>query len=151
MERIKNRLYKHVMEYASGRIAGLRQQMLEMQDSLLSESRSTAGDKHETGRAMIQLELEKLGAALREAELLEAYVQKIPRNKPVSASVALGSLVHCANQWYFLSISAGAYKEGNVTYYCISGKSPVGQQLLGKTVGEMVSLPVGELQIKGIY
>ena len=43
-----------------------RQQLL--RESLESEQKSSAGDKHETGRAMVQLEQEKLGKQLHKLQ-----------------------------------------------------------------------------------
>ena len=63
-----------------------------LQVSLTSESKSTAGDKHETGRAMIQLEREKLGNQLKQLELQEAVLRKIQTDKK-SDLIVLGSYV----------------------------------------------------------
>ena len=40
----------------------------ELQTSLEGESKSTAGDKHETGRAMVQMEMEQAAARLSRVE-----------------------------------------------------------------------------------
>lgn len=103
--------------------------------SLGSETKSSAGDKHETGRAMVQLEREKLGMQLSEAEKMEQLMAKVPRHCS-HANVSLGSLVKTNAQWYFLSISAGAYTQDTVTVYCVSPATPIGRGLLGKVVGD---------------
>ena len=51
------------------------------QASANEESKSSAGDKHETSKAMMQLEIEKLGTQLKEAEELSADFEKINFNK----------------------------------------------------------------------
>lgn len=151
MQDIKNNLLLHVQNYASSRVTGLQHQIRELQQDLMAESKSTAGDKHETGRAMIQLELEKRGAALKEAEQLQKVVRKIQISAQAPRVALLGSLVACQDHWYYLSVSAGCFKHLGIDYYCVSGQSPLGQQLLGKSVGDKIKLPAGELQITGIY
>lgn len=151
MTEIKNRLLAYVQKYAQVKVDGLQQQIRELQQDLSAEAKSTAGDKHETGRAMMQLELESLGSALREAELLQNQVRRLQITELTPAVVLYGSLVECQGQWYFLSVSAGSFELQGIKYYCVSLQSPVGKQLLGRAVGDQIRLPHVSLQITGIY
>ena len=56
-----------VEEQLSGIIAALK----DAQEGANNETKSSAGDKHETGRAMAQLETEKLNTQLNEANQLQ--------------------------------------------------------------------------------
>ena len=56
---IKQELYKLCLEYVENRFQTIQNTIKEIQESLGSETKSSAGDKHETGRAMLQLEREK--------------------------------------------------------------------------------------------
>lgn len=150
-QEIKKMLLAHVQKYADSRVNGLQHQIRELQQDLATESKSTAGDKHETGRAMMQLELETLGSALKEAEFLQNLARRIQISGAESSVVLSGSLVVCQGQWYFLSVSAGCFTYQGICYYCVSLQSPVGKQLLGKAVGDTISLPAGALQITAIY
>jgi hypothetical protein len=150
-QEIKKMLLDHVQKYADSRVNGLQHQIRELQQDLATESKSTAGDKHETGRAMMQLELETLGSALKEAEFLQNLARRIQISGPESLVVLSGSLVECQGKWYFLSVSAGCFRYQGISYYCVSSQSPVGKQLLGKAVGDTISLPAGDLQITGVY
>ena len=58
---IKEKLFFHCENYLQKRKDLLEQRKNELQLALTSETKSSAGDKHETGRAMIQIEREKLG------------------------------------------------------------------------------------------
>lgn len=143
----KQALYEHCCAYADRRIHSLQSQIRELQEDLNSETKSTAGDQHETGRAMMQLELERLSQALDEAERLEGVLKRIPSPKTHSERIIPGSQVECGTVRYYLAISAGACTIGGRTYYCVSAESPVGQQLLGKRVGDTIALPTGNLRI----
>ena len=151
MNREKQALYDHCCAYAAKRIQSLQTQIRELQQDLHSETKSTAGDQHETGRAMMQLELERLSHTLDEAERLEVVLKRIPSPKTQSDRVILGSLVECGALRYYLAISAGACTFEGKTNYCVSAESPVGQQLLGKTTGDTLKLPAGEFRITAIH
>lgn len=108
-----------------------------MTESLLSEDKNSTGDKHETGRAMLHLEQEKLSGQMLEVENTRNALKKIDITAP-GDQVGMGSLVRTGMAQYFLSISAGSYREGNDTVYCISGASPMAQLLLGKRIGDVL-------------
>jgi len=115
-------------------------------DALTSETKSSAGDKHETGRAMLQLEREKLGAQLAEAEKMQALLHKVPV-KTISASVGLGTLVVTSGSWYFIAVSAGECVYENQAVYCISPATPIGKLLLGKQEGDSFTFQSKENKI----
>jgi len=99
--------------------------------SLLEESKSSAGDKHETGRAMLQIERENAGHQLREIENLQLLIRKIDI-LTVSDYARLGSLIYTNQGIYFISISIGEIKVEDENYYCIALHSPIGNFLAGK-------------------
>jgi len=102
---------------------------------LISETKSSAGDKHETGRAMLQLEREKLGKQLAEAEKTAQIMAKVPRTDDTK-TIRLGACVKTTTGNYYLAISAGAYEVEGDSVYCISPDTPIGQLLMSKSVGD---------------
>lgn len=132
---IKDELRRFCESFAEERIFRIRNTIESINDSLKSETKSSAGDKHETGRAMIQLEREKLGHQLYEAEKMRQVLAGISTaDNP--AKVVQGSLVVTADSAYYISISAGALKKGSTQIYCVSALSPIGKTLLGKSEGQ---------------
>lgn len=114
-----------------------------------SETKSSAGDKHETGRAMLQLEREKLGQQLLEAERNKALLNKVHIDIKQN-SIGLGSLVHTSTNSYFIAISSGEYKMGNINIYCISAATPIGKLLLGKGKGARVAFKNETIEIEEV-
>ena len=110
----------------------------DIKQSLQSETKSSAGDKHETGRAMLQLEREKAGHQLAEIEKTKQILSKI-NTESTSKNIGLGSVVFTTTSNYFISISAGELQVENETFYAISASTPIGQLLLGKSVGDKVT------------
>jgi hypothetical protein len=132
---IKDELRKFCESFAEERIFRIRNTIDSINASLESETKSSAGDKHETGRAMIQLEREKLGYQLSEAEKMRQVLARINTvANPIK--VVQGSLVVTTGSAYYISISAGAFKKGSTLIYCVSSLSPIGKTLLGKFEGQ---------------
>lgn len=108
-----------------------------IETSLLSETKSSAGDKHETSRAMLQLEREKAGNQLAEINKMQAVLNRVHVDKNTTV-VALGSLVYTSQLNYFIAVSAGRLEVNDQLFYAISSNSPIGKLLLGKSTDDTV-------------
>ena len=64
MTTIKQTLYNFCVTYINQRMATAQQAIHTAQASANEETKSSAGDKYETGRAMMQLEIEKIVRSL---------------------------------------------------------------------------------------
>lgn len=115
----------------------LHQQIVELEQALITESKSTAGDKHETGRAMMQLERERLGNQLKALELQITHFQNIDFKKTY-LNVHVGALVQTEDGYYLLGVSIGQISAITKPLYGISVQSPMGKLLLGKKVNEQI-------------
>lgn len=109
--------------------------MKDLEESLENEFKSSAGDKYETGREMINLEFDKLTGQLGEFRKLERTLTMARRKAPAN-TIQLGSLVKTSVANYFIVIPAGEILDGNEKFYAIGANSPVAQALLGKKVKE---------------
>ena len=143
---MKKALLEFCWDYVNERSERLKKQSGELQESLGSETKSSAGDKHETGRAMVQLEQEKLGQQLQEIDTTRGILSKINIDG-TSGKIRLGSLVQTSMAHYFLAISAGAFNQNNTVVYCISTNAPIAKLLLGKEKGERFTFSGTEQEI----
>lgn len=135
---IKIKLYQACESFVNNRISTIKSAIEEAQASANEETKSTAGDKHDTSRAMMQLAAEQNGKHLAEAEKLKQALFQINPNQQ-QESVQLGSLVQLSTGKYFISISAGKLQIDQSVYYAISPGSPIGQLLLGKKRGDQIN------------
>ncbi len=147
--KIKEQLLKFCWDDVDARTASLKKRSDELQESLNSETKSSAGDKHETGRAMVQLEQEKLGKQLLELEKKRATLQKVDIAK-TSAKIVLGSLIKTSLANYFIAISAGAFQKEGINVFCVSPNAPIAQLLLGKEQGDNVTFNGKQIEIRNI-
>ncbi|MDD7915505.1 3-oxoacyl-ACP synthase [Polaribacter ponticola] len=146
---IKQKLFKQCLEFVNNRANTIEDIISSNQRALQTETKSSAGDKHETGRAMLQLEMEKASQQLSGVYKMKAVLSKINPNKK-SEIVHLGSIVETNFENYFLSISAGELNAENKTFYAISVSSPIGRLLLGKTINKKIIFNGKEMIIKKI-
>ena len=144
---IKQQLLKCCEVFIDKRLANVQHNIAEVQESLTSETKSTAGDKHETGRAMLQLEREKFGAQLSEINQVKQALSKINVLKE-SETICLGTAITTNKSNYFIAISAGEIEFDSVKYFAIAPNTPIGQLLLSKKVGDVVCFRDQEFTIK---
>ena len=136
---IKQQLYNLCQEFISKRILAARQAIEEAQAAANEETKSSSGDKYETGRAMAQLEIEKNSAQLAEAFNTKRSLEQIKIDKQTDKALP-GSLVITDNGNFFISISVGELVVENVTYIAVSAQSPAGARLMGLEVGATFAL-----------
>ncbi len=134
---VKKAAYSFCEEYAQLRLNRIQSEIEKIKEALHSEVKSTAGDKHETGRAMLQLEREKLGAQLAEAEKMKKVLDKVPIDMK-NEKIGLGSLVETKKANYYISISAGRFTIDDMHIFCISPSTPIGKLLMGKSVNDSI-------------
>jgi len=151
MKSIENKegLLMFCTSFAEQRVSRISNTITDLNKALQSETKSSAGDKHETGRAMTQLEIEKAGAQLADAEKMLKAAKGV-RLDASSNLVGIGNLVKTSMANYFIAISAGVYKENEALVYCISQATPIGQLLKGKKVGESISFNGNKILIEEI-
>jgi hypothetical protein len=136
--KIKEALFSQCEAFVNKRLKTVEALLSSNQKALQSETKSSAGDKHETGRAMLQLEMEKTGQQLAGITQMQVVLSKIDVLK-TSKNACLGSVIITAKVSYFLSISAGQLAVADKSYFAISVSSPIGKLLLGKQEKEMIS------------
>ncbi|MGI4743696.1 MAG: hypothetical protein ACRYG7_51745 [Janthinobacterium lividum] len=126
------------LAYVQLRLDAARAGMAAAQESSNSETKSSAGDKYETGRAMAQQERDRHAAQLHEAQQLLATMQKL-NPELASDSVRTGALAATSLGLFYLSIGAGKLitAEGQ-EFLAVSPGAPVAVALNGKRAGEAV-------------
>lgn len=135
VKELKTGLLHHCKDTVEKRFQKIKQTITDIEESLQEESKSSAGDKHETGRAMLQIDRENAGKQLQEIELVQSLLKKIDVSA-VSDYARLGSMVYTSQGNYFMSISIGAVTMNKTPYLCVALNSPIGAHLTGKRKGE---------------
>ena len=134
----------------SNKIASLQEILDETYKSTLDDSKSSAGDKHETSIAMVQLEQEKLSTQMNEFLKQQRTLIAINPNTK-HQKIMQGSLVETKQAWYYFSIGIGLISIENTSVFAINPDSPLGRLLLKKKAGESVTFNGMVTEIIAVY
>jgi len=136
---LKKELYQQCVVYVQNRMEAAKQALNDTQAAANDETKSSAGDKYETSREMIQQETDRNMAQLNEANKLKVALSAIGTGGS-SETVEPGSLVITDNGSFYLAISAGLLTVNNNKYYAVSPASPIGLKLKGLKSGNKFTL-----------
>ena len=147
---IKEELLEECREFIQQRIDVSQKAMDNAQDSANNETKSSAGDKFETGRAMMQMEVDKNARQLSEASRVKLLLDMV-NPEMIYDKVRFGSVVKTDLANYFIAISAGRIIVEDVKYYAISPQAPLAIAMLQKKVGDTISFNEKPLKILEVF
>ncbi len=131
----KSLVVQQLLTALESRKSDLETALASAKESRDNDTKSSAGDKFETGRAMMQQEMDKLEQQLH--NLFQQYHQLRQIDTTTKhQQVGLGSLVQTDTGLYFLAIAFGKLELEQTTLFVLSTASPFAQQLLTKSIGD---------------
>ena len=139
MNDLKKQLHDLCLAYVHDRMQAAQFAINEAQQATNDDTKSSAGDKYETGREMMQQETNRNLTQLNEANKLIVALNQISTSGNSTVAEA-GSVVITNSGRFYLSISAGTLTLNNETYFAISPGSPIGLKMKGCKVGEEFTL-----------
>jgi hypothetical protein len=146
---IKQHLYNHCLQYIDSRMANAQEALNSAQESANYETKSTAGDKHDTSRAMMQLEVERLSKQLSEVQKLKRILINIDPCD-LHKTVQTGSVVETTAGNFYFAISAGKVDFNGGIYFTAAPSSPVFQIMKGLKEGDHYQMNNRKIEIKKI-
>lgn len=150
MQHLKQKLYNHCQSYVVKRLTVAEEAIREAQASANEETKSSVGDKYETGRAMMQLEIEKNSIQLQEALKLQRILNAInPDKKSVVAEP--GSLIKTDHNYFYIAVSIGQVVIDGLSFLVVSLDSPVGMKLKGLKQGQVMTFNNKNYTIEEIW
>ncbi len=146
---MREKLLAKCADYVEERMSRLQSSIKDLEHDLGNETKSSAGDKYETSREMMNTEINKLQNQLQSFKKLKEVLAVI-ENRKASTTVQLGSIVKTSAANYFISIPVGEIMVEEEKFYAIGLNSPIGKLLLGKQEGEKFIFQQKEFSIKKI-
>jgi hypothetical protein len=144
MKSIKSEIHSTLCSILEKTVEEARREYILAKESRDSDTKSSAGDKFETGREMMQREMDKISALI---DSTQNSLKKLNHLATEPAQgVCEGSLVETDQGIYYISIGFGKLDE----VYAISVESPLGSILKGKKIGESVEMRSKKITIKSI-
>lgn len=146
----KSRLWEEVLAATAARADAARSLVETLQESLEAEAKSTAGDKHETGRAMVQQEMERAVAALQHAL---ATSQALHARKPgIGPPARWGSWVELDGMHVVIAEPLGRIETSLGPVQVISRDSPLARALIQQAAepGDAIEVNGRTLRVRNV-
>ena len=144
----KQKLYQLVSEKIDQKIQSLELLISETRQSN-NDTKSSMGDKYETGREMLQQAINNLQIQLNEVLKQKNYLKTM--SSKFSEKVEKGALIQTDKGYFFISVSLGEILFDDKKMFAISSESPLAIALLGKIKNEVVIFNNSKQKIENIW
>ena len=111
----------------------------ELREAAENDTKSSMGDKYETGREMAQQEMRKQQLALENLQEMEQTLKQIDPEEEHD-QILLGTLIETDKGWFYVSVSLGKILVDKQEAFAVSIKAPLIKMFQTISVGETVSL-----------
>lgn len=144
--KLKNLVIQKLNDLLDEKLGVTQKSIAEVIESRDGETKSSMGDKYETGRAMAELELNKLRQQMAQSQKFKGAISQINTNVALKR-VDFGALVETNCGKYFMSVAYGSINIQGEKIFCISLASPIGLALREKRHGETLNFQGREIKI----
>ncbi len=149
MKETKIALVRICQEKITQRINEIQKKLSLVREARNNQTKSSAGDKYETGRAMMQIEEQNNQGQLADAHAKRLLLKSLDLGK-LHQRVDLGSLVYTNRGTYFIVAGFGKVLLEDEFYYCISPDAPIGKKLMGKHPADVINFNQVEMVVERI-
>lgn len=142
--------YAACLAYVQQRLAAARAGVAAAQEAANADTKSSAGDKYETGREMAAQERNRHATQLREAQQQLADLQKLSPELPADA-VRLGAVAATTLGVFYVSIGAGRLRTAEgVEFVAVSAEAPLVRALAGLGAGGQTAFNNRQIRVEGV-
>ena len=145
---LKGKIIEHCTDIFQRKLLIINDELKHLSQAVEEDTKSSAGDKYETGREMANLEKEKLHVQALGFKNSLATLSNLPQS--TSAKIDMGCLIQTNKEWIYLSISLGQLAVEGEEVLVISPLAPLARLLMGKENGETVTFRSNNYKIINI-
>jgi hypothetical protein len=124
LHELKKEIHRQCVLLTEERIGVLQREIGELREAAGEQGKSSAGDKHETGRAMTDLEIEKNQVSLKNLLQIQAALKQFDPLKKQERPTA-GALVGTDQGLFYIAASLGRIQAGEKEIMVISPDAPI--------------------------
>ncbi len=132
---LKQKLYELCIEHIDENIDLEKKAMAEVEEAAELEAKSSVGDKYETGRSMMHIEIDKHKAQVAQYLQQRSIMDQIDVSK-VSDEIKPGAVVITNQSNFFIAVGIGDLEYDGKSYCTMSLGSPLGKAISHKKIGE---------------
>lgn len=146
----KQNIIKHCHAQIEQRINTAKEAIAMAKESSEDDTKSSAGDKYETGREMMQQEINRNEKLLSEALKIQHTLNSATENNLPTERIGIGHLITTDKGYFFFAAGIGTVTVDGQKVFALSPTSPIGQLMLGKQTQDTIAFNKIEYQIKSI-
>ncbi len=150
MQHLKEKLLQKCFQTIENQLLMIEKGIAEAQAAANEDTKSSAGDKYETTRAMMQIEIENLSKRLADAQKLLQILQQIVMQQHYTTAV-IGAVVATTQGNYFIAVGIGKVTIEGIDFFVVSPQSPIGAKLHHTKVQDTISFNGKKFTITAIY
>ena len=143
----KRKIKAALQHIVASKLQKLTQDVQLIDDSAANETKSSAGDKYETSRAMLQQEKDK---KLGQLELWNGYRALNIIDVGTYDQIQLGSVVVTDMNVIYVSVPVGKFQCEDRQIFAVSTEAPLYKIIAGKSKNDQVSLNGKVITIKDV-
>jgi len=147
---MKQKIHQQYQQIVNDRVDVLQDMITALTEDSKNDAKGSAGDKHETTLSMMHLEQEKLNHKLSENLEQKAILSKIDASI-IHKVIGLGSLVQTNHLLVYISTALPKIEVEDKTVFAVSPQSPLGNQLMGKKVGDEFEINGVKYEVFGVW
>ncbi|MDB5191030.1 MAG: hypothetical protein JWQ96_593 [Segetibacter sp.] len=145
----KQKIVARYQEVIDNKIASLESTLHDLFESSKNETKSSAGDKFETTRAMLQIEQDNVRKQLKDAQEQKVVFKQINYNLYIG-KVMKGSLVKTNKDYLLVSIALSKIVVDELVVIALSPQSPLGIKIMGLKASDKAFINNQEFAIESI-
>jgi transcription elongation GreA/GreB family factor len=149
MSALKSQLYQLCLTFIQNRIENIEYSLQQARQASNDDTKSSAGDKYETTREMMQQEMDRNSKLLYEAGQQKIALQQVEQ-VDVAKEVKNGSLVLTSSGNFYISISASEMNIDGQKFIAVSQAAPIGRTFIGSKVGDELNFNGNKYLVKEI-
>lgn len=138
MSFLKSRVMECLINVLEDRIKLIQIEINQSRIENALNAKSSVGDKHEVSNEMAAAEMERLSQQLNEKQRMLFDVQSV--QNAGSAVIANGSLVRTSVGLYLIATAFGKIEVDNQIIFVISKQSPLANNFIGSSLGQVVTM-----------
>ena len=146
----KEHVHAACLEELNNSIIFFQKALSDLKDGAQNDSKSSAGDKHETSLSMMQIEQEKIRKQLKEVQEMKASLDKLNPHV-VSRKINLGSLIKTNIGYFYIAVALGKLRLDQLELYVMSPQSPMAIKLIGLSVHDEFEMNSKKIVIQDIF
>ncbi|SCY17459.1 hypothetical protein SAMN05192588_1506 [Nonlabens sp. Hel1_33_55] len=146
---LKKQVHDHCLALVKEQLDTIQSSLDQLMEAKTNETKSSAGDKYETGMAMIQNQEQLYKRQQVDAKNRWNVLNSIDPTKE-KTTVDTGTLIQLSTGWFYMAVAIGKVTMEEQDVFVLSLQSPLGVLLKGKTAKDQINFNGKQITVESV-